>query len=570
MGVFLLIVLGVIGVLSRTSSFAAVPNTVEVNGTTIYTSADGYIGEHGIGNIAYDVDSHTLSLTNAMIQSVYADGDLTIDLVGNNNYITSVEGETVADVALKVEGNLTIIGEDRSQLSVNAKSDTHTAIEIGGSEKTLQVGDPEHSELAVTVVVPLGTAPQHGVDEASVFVAAGSQYIYPIGDPGGGEGPGGPEGPEGPGGPPRLSITAYFQNVVDGVDASPEGFVFIPDDWTSGYVTFRAKACKNAGGMIIPDVEGAPCVDGTRQLVDMNLQGFNNIDQINHTVYGEEVGEDEYVKKIFVKEEFADYGKAGIHLTNLDLSEEFNVAIELISQNLINVEADADMQMAYSFGLDVIDQAIVTSNPVGNVSIFFGNRTVDLRATGPKVAGGITSLTGAPHVIKDGVATVMLPPLSVETVTPVSITIELDGGRTVTRQINIIRTAIELSYEGESRTIRAGYVIHKAYLYENLPHDEAGFDAYLQVIIYRDNTVVGYEQVQIDDKDFVDSLGLNQSGAMESVAPDSTRIYNDGSIEGANRVGVFLTNGPINYNDNVLPSIEFGLGAGVEFEWGSR
>jgi hypothetical protein len=53
---------------------------------------------------------------------------------------------------------------------------------------------------------------------------------------------------------------------------------------------------------------------------------------------------------------------------------------------------------------------------------------------------------------------------------------------------------------------------------------------------------------------------------MESVNPESLVIY-DGGIEGANKVSVFLTNGPIDYNSDILPSIEFGLGAGVQIEW---
>ena len=53
---------------------------------------------------------------------------------------------------------------------------------------------------------------------------------------------------------------------------------------------------------------------------------------------------------------------------------------------------------------------------------------------------------------------------------------------------------------------------------------------------------------------------------MESFAPESLVIY-DGSIKGANKVSVFLTDGPIDYNSDTLPSIEFGIGSGVLFEW---
>ena len=44
----------------------------------------------------------------------------------------------------------------------------------------------------------------------------------------------------------------------------------------------------------------------------------------------------------------------------------------------------------------------------------------------------------------------------------INIEIELSGGIKVTRKINIIRTAIELSFEGEGKTPNAGYIMHKA------------------------------------------------------------------------------------------------------------
>ena len=82
-----------------------------------------------------------------------------------------------------------------------------------------------------------------------------------------------------------------------------------------------------------------------------------------------------------------------------------------------------------------------------------------------------------------------------------------------------------------------------------------------------ENLVVNWEDFEnADDEEFVNNLGENESGSMESVNPESLVIY-DGGIEGANKVSVFLTNGPIDYNSDILPSIEFGLGAGVQIEW---
>lgn len=373
-------------------------------------------------------------------------------------------------------------------------------------------------------------------------------------NPGPGPGPGPEEGPL----PSMINypILAYFEGVAEPVESNPDNQILLPNGWTSGKVSFKAKICL-VGEEVRPDDGVTECDPETQSLSTLNIQGIANGDQNNRTVsgYGEEY--------ILIEEGFLNYGKAGIHLTN----EILNITTDVISQNLINVEASAPMRMDYSYGLSTIDQTILTKNQSGNLAIFFGNSEVTLIATGPNVVG-ITNLIGAQHVLnnEDKSVTLSLPPLSEETTTTVTITIELADGSTVTKEINILRTAIELSYEGEGKTIRAGYVMHKAYLYNNQAHDDSVFNAYLQVIIYRDNVVVGYKQVQIDDEEFVNNLGENESGSMESVNPESLVIY-DGKIEGANKVSVFLTNGPIDYNSTVLPSIEFGLGAGVQLEW---
>ncbi len=363
----------------------------------------------------------------------------------------------------------------------------------------------------------------------------------------------------GPGGGPMINvpILAYFDGEVIPVESTPEGMIFIPDTWISGDVYFKAKVCR-IGEDIVPNDGITECDPGTEELSDLNIQGINNFHQINGSVSSSE--DHTY---LIVDAKFQDFGKTGIHLTN----ELFNTMIDLISNTLINVEAMAPMRMHYSYGLSTIDQTIVTNSQAGDVSIFFGNGETTLMATGPKV-DSITSLAGANHKLnEDGTVTVFLPPLSAEVKTTVTITIKLTDNSVVTRKINIIRTAIELAYEGESRTIRAGYVMHKAYLYNNLPHNDQIFDAYLQVIIYKDDVVVGYRQIQIDDAEFVNNLGPNESGSIDSGSPDATIVY-DGKIKGANKVSVFLTNGPIDYKSKTLPSIEFGLGAGVEYKWG--
>ena len=89
---------------------------------------------------------------------------------------------------------------------------------------------------------------------------------------------------------------------------------------------------------------------------------------------------------------------------------------------------------------------------------------------------------------------------------------------TVTKTLDIARTALALRYnkgDGDG-TLVAGYVANKGYLYNNQNHNDEIFDAYLQVILYKDNVVAGYKQIQIDDEDFINSLDSNESEQWKS------------------------------------------------------
>jgi len=468
--------------------------------------------------------------------------------IANGDYIEFYEGENLmAQVQIKIgEDVLTPIGNKvvLPEFEENYQVGFYITYEDGYEASSYSVNGNNY-------LTPGGGATPYVSITSSADLTVSFDFQRINNNPGPGPGDDGPL-------PSMVNypILAYFQGIVEPVESTPENMILIPNEWTSGTVSFKAKICM-IGEETRPDDGVTECDPETQILSDLNIQGISNGDQINRTVSGYDD------QNILIDEGFLNYGKVGIHLTN----EILNITTDVISQNLINVEAMAPMRMDYSYGLSTIDQAIVTNNTSGNLSIFFGNEESTLIATGPNVVG-ITSLTGADYILndEDKSVTVSLPPLSKETTTSVSITIELSDNSTVTRQINIMRTAIELSYEGESKTIRAGYVMHKAYLYNNQPHDDNVFNAYLQVIIYRNDVVVGYRQVQIDDEEFVNNLGENESGSMESVNPESLVIY-DGGIEGANKVSVFLTNGPIDYNSDILPSIEFGLGAGVQIEW---
>lgn len=364
-----------------------------------------------------------------------------------------------------------------------------------------------------------------------------------------------------PGGMPHFifPIVAELSGTSEVIEQTNPYEILLPDEWTSGTIHFKVKMCKQ-GGEIVFDDGATTCDSGTNFLDSLYLFGINNRDEINQTVSSGGANND----YLIVYEGFKNYGLTGLHLGN----ELVNTGINVVTNNLINVRVDAPMRMDHSYGLAKIDEVILTSVDSGNLSIFFGNKIATLYVEGTNVKG-IKSLKGASHILnkEEGSVSLDLPDLAEETTTTVTVDIELLDGTVITKEINILRVAIELSYEGENKTIRAGYVMHKGYLYNNLPHNDDIFDAYLQVILYSNNKVVGYKQIQIDDEEFINSLGNDESGSMESFGPGGIVLFTIGEIEGATNVSVFLTNGPIDFNSDTLPSIEFGLGAGVEFNW---
>ena len=120
------------------------------------------------------------------------------------------------------------------------------------------------------------------------------------------------------------------------------------------------------------------------------------------------------------------------------------------------------------------------------------------------------------------------------------------------------------------RTVYAGYVVNKGYLYNNQNHSDAIFNAYLQVVLYKDDVVAGYKQIKIDDEALINNLQNDESGSLELYSEQQIAVYGKeagGLIEGVNKVSVFLTNGPIDFNGDTLPSVEFGIGSGVTCQW---
>jgi len=181
-------------------TFALDSSRVNVNGITIYDSEDpaftatnGYNSSHGVDGVSFDTVGKTLNLTSSITRNIYANGDLTIKLSGNN----AIDTETAGSISIETRGNLTIIGSNGSALYVNATSDDDRAIEImSGSQLT--IGDASSPENLITVSVNRG---RNVNTVGSTTVVSGNTYNYTAPGPGGSGDPLPP-----PGDPVKISI----------------------------------------------------------------------------------------------------------------------------------------------------------------------------------------------------------------------------------------------------------------------------------------------------------------------------------------------------------------------------
>ena len=358
--------------------------------------------------------------------------------------------------------------------------------------------------------------------------------------------------------PITYPIKAYFNGVNNGVTMNENGSIIIPDGWTNGTVSFKAKVCE-VNGQTVPNNGKNTCDADSSKEVELVIEGIANSSQIDSTVIGSNTR-----KYITIAKEFADYGNAIIHLTG---DNAINSVVSICTKDLVTITANAKLDMSLSVGSTSYVQAIITKDIEKDLSVFFGNNETTLVVAGYNV-NKITSVIGGKSVVlnNDGSATVKFPDLSVETTTQVKVAILLNDNTTITRTINLKRTAIMLNYDKRTKQLRAGYVMNKGYLYKNQNHDDSIFNAYLQVILYKNDKVAGYKQIKIDDEKIVNRLGNNEAWSIETFDNNPIIIY-DGSQTGINGASVFLTNGPINASSNTLPSIEYGIGAGVKLTW---
>ena len=121
--------------------------SLDVNGVNVFNVTDGYNESHGIAGITFDEGTKILTMTHANVNSVHANGDLDIVLVGNN----TIDALTDSAALLAMGGDLTITG-DAATLSITAFSSNQPAISIGAGGR-LTIGA---TGTVITVTVTQG------------------------------------------------------------------------------------------------------------------------------------------------------------------------------------------------------------------------------------------------------------------------------------------------------------------------------------------------------------------------------------------------------------------------------
>ena len=130
--------------LSSIIALEAPLQSLDVNGVNVFNAIDGYNESHGIAGITFDEGTKILTMTHANVNSVHANGDLDIVLVGNN----TIDALTDSAALLAMGGDLTITG-DSANLSISALASNQLAISIGAGGR-LTIG-AEGTVITVTV-----------------------------------------------------------------------------------------------------------------------------------------------------------------------------------------------------------------------------------------------------------------------------------------------------------------------------------------------------------------------------------------------------------------------------------
>lgn len=189
------------------------------------------------------------------------------------------------------------------------------------------------------------------------------------GEPGGGH----------PGGHPGdFEILAEFAGFPSPVPIDHLANIMLPSGFDGGDVSFKVKVCE-FNGDIIADKEPNECDPGTERLEPLHIEGFVLKGEPRETL---STSEDRLTLNI--KSKFFDYGRAGIHLMHDDYGD-LNFFINLTTEDLIVVRADAELSFIFDVGSELSAEAFLTDSiQEGDVSIFFGNTSVNLTAMGGK------------------------------------------------------------------------------------------------------------------------------------------------------------------------------------------
>lgn len=104
------------------------------------------------------------------------------------------------------------------------------------------------------------------------------------------------------------------------------------------------------------------------------------------------------------------------------------------------------------------------------------------------------------------------------------------------------------------------------------------FNPYLQLIYYKNDKVIGTEQVRVHDFAILDPFDPENSVSMDDleelninrdyIIPITVHVANNANakVREADKIAYYLTDGKIEASSETMPSLSFGIGAGLQIE----
>ena len=235
--------------------------SLDVNGVNVFNVTDGYNESHGIAGITFDEGTKILTMTHANVNSVHANGDLDIVLVGNN----TIDALTDSAALLAMGGDLTITG-DAATLSITAFASDQPAISIGAGGR-LTIGA---TGTVITVTVTEGIL--NNCEDT--YVVDGNTFNSPDS--------GDPMGPP-PGDPLQISIdgTLVIDETADPQVTSAsgtgwsieQGFMGIYQLTVDGGTTLPYITGIGDGALSISSIDGSFSIAENEDSRSINMNG---------------------------------------------------------------------------------------------------------------------------------------------------------------------------------------------------------------------------------------------------------------------------------------------------------